>query len=117
MIRSLVLLALITSLLYGRVLLVDWVPGMWSRGSGWTASALVLLFVIGVGSLVCSWFWQRSCSLTAVLSGIGLLLIIGVAVPGESWLTAFFYGSPFAVAGLLSYWDWHAQQTAVQLAT
>ena len=96
--RSIVVLALFTGLLYLRVFVVEGVAAN---------PVLPLAFLlVAMVALLGTWRWEAVAGAVAVAGGGALSGLIYTAVEPGNWVTAVFYGSPFAVAGLLSLLDW-----------
>lgn len=96
--------ALLTGVLYLRAAVAD---STWLQTDGTISAQAVLviaLVIVGILSLLATFRWEAVGSGLAVLSGLalfGLLLLLGNGI-----FSAFFYGSPFVVAGLLFLGCW-----------
>lgn len=96
-------LAVLTGLLYLRVVLGGGLMAAFGdQMAGWLTLTVGLLVLGTIGALL-SWRWQRL--------GAGLMLIAGLGLGGAFyWLqglgTAVFYGSPFFIASVFCFVCW-----------
>ena len=97
--RAVGFLALLTGFLYLRVAVAEGAFAVQENETPLIASLLLLLFILGTAGLLVALRWDGVGGGTAVFSGIGLTILFFTI--GRGWLDAFFYGSPFLIAGLL----------------
>ncbi|MCP5095874.1 MAG: hypothetical protein GY943_10000 [Chloroflexi bacterium] len=102
--KSVGFLALLTGLLYLRVAVDEGMLAPQEDGIAINIWLLMALFVIGTLGLLSAWRWEAVGGVTAVLSGIGLLILF--LSMGRGWLNAIFYGSPFMISGALFVGCW-----------
>ncbi len=99
------LLAFLTGLIYLRVLANE---GMLIIDDGrfFLIKFFLFFFVIGgIAALLATRRWMGFGGITAVISGVGLITLF--LIIGRSWMAAFFYGSPFIIAGILFLGCWY----------
>ena len=97
--KSVGFLALLTGLLYLRVVVDEGMLAPQENGLNGTVWLLITFFVVGTLGLLSAWRWEGIGGVTAVIAGIGLLILF--LNMGRGWLNAFFYSSPFILAGSL----------------
>ena len=61
----------------------------------------IVMLVLGSLSLLLAWRWEMIGGLAALLCGIVLAALISVSTSYNPIISAFVYGSPFFIAGLL----------------
>lgn len=105
-------LALLTGLLYLRVVIAEGLAGL---RAGHIPLVVVLLFVfllVAAIGLVISWRWEGVGGLLALLGGLGLAIIDYNAFDRDGWLAALLYSSPFVISGTLCLACWWRQREA-----
>lgn len=100
--RGLAFLAILTGLLYLRVLVSGQLFTAETAVLQWLSVGFVL---IGTAGLLATLKWESLGGLTAVLAGLVLAGLIYMATE-QDWLTTFFYSSPFVISGLLALVCW-----------
>jgi hypothetical protein len=94
--RGLSFLALLTAVLYLRVLITG---GLFINQPSWLVVGTSILMVGGLLALVALFRWERIGSMLAIAAGVGLFLLFWVG--RQPLQTNIFYSSPFIVTGLL----------------
>ncbi|MFZ0546893.1 MAG: hypothetical protein WAM60_15710 [Candidatus Promineifilaceae bacterium] len=104
--RSLLLLALLTAILYIRVFMIA-SPLTSEVGIHGEIGLLSSLFLTAATvGLLLAWRWEGLGGIVMTVSGISLAVLTFLTSAELPWLTAFFYGSPFAITGILSLVCW-----------
>lgn len=104
--RSLLLLALLTGVVYLRVFAASGLSVV-DTGDRDLIGILSLLFLIAAtAGLLATWRWEGFGGLVATGAGLSLGILTYLTATDIPWLTAFFYGSPFIIAGGLSLLCW-----------
>lgn len=98
-VRTVRLFALLTGLLYLRVVAGD-VLARNREGDLPLALALLLaLLLVATAGLALAWRWEGLGGLIALGSGVGLALLDYPRYTENRWLAALLYSSPFIVTG------------------
>jgi hypothetical protein len=111
--KLVVILAIVTGILYLRVFMVEIVPAIFATGQRAASVLSLALLLCAILSLVSTRYWEGWGGVIAMLSGLGLGSLIYLTAEEKSWLNAFFYSSPFIIAGALSLADWWRSQKGV----
>jgi hypothetical protein len=101
--KGLGFLALLTGIVYLRVIIGDVLLGLKAGNVAWTILLSLLFLLTGTLGLLGSWRWEGAGGLAALLSGLGLGATVYLA---SGWSAAFFYSSPFLIAGGLCLACW-----------
>ena len=103
--RSLILLSTLTGFLYIRVFVA---AGHSLFGSDGHEIDLLMSVLIGfaICGLIIAWRWEGLGGFMALVSGLILTVLVTVLSVKLSWLTGFFYGSPFIITGGLCLFSW-----------
>ena len=106
MAKSVGILALLTGLIYLRVVGVDSVNAI--RTGQWGQSSVVLFFMMIVATLglLCAWRLEAVGGVISLISGLGVALLAYYTFEQNRLFTTFSYSSPFLVAGGLSLACW-----------
>jgi len=99
--RSVGLLALLTGLIYLRVIGIDSFTAVRSGQNAPGAIVLFLLVAAATLSLLGCWRWETAGGLLAVLCSLGIALLAFRAYPQHPFFAAFAYSSPFLFSGVL----------------
>jgi hypothetical protein len=105
-------LALLTGILYLRVVVIETLAAI--RSNDWSLLDLlpmVLLFLATLGLLL-AWRWEGLGGLLAFGSGISLGLVDYLVYGPERWVAVLLYCSPFVVAGGLCLICWWRRREA-----
>lgn len=104
--RSIGVLALLTGLIYLRVIGVEALVS-WQTNGGLTAVIFLLgLLILAMTGLLCGWRWERIGGLIAVVSAIGIGILAFFSFTNYRLFSALAYSSPFFIAGALMLVCW-----------
>jgi hypothetical protein len=97
--RAISFLALLTGVLYLRVIAGELLAGL--RGDRPSAAGLLLFLflLLGVGGLLLSWRREGLGGMIALAGGFGLAAVDYRLLGQHPWLRTLLYSSPFVVAG------------------
>jgi lipopolysaccharide export LptBFGC system permease protein LptF len=106
MAKSVGILALLTGLIYLRVVGVDSVNAI--RTGQWGQNIVILFFLMMVATLglLCAWRLEAVGGVMALVSGLGVGILTYLTFEQNRLFTTFAYSSPFLVAGGLSLACW-----------
>ena len=106
MAKSVGILALLTGLIYLRVVGVDSVNAI--RTGQWGQNIVILFFLMIVATLglLCAWRLEAVGGVIALISGVGVAILTYLTFEQNKLFTTFAYSSPFLVAGGLSLACW-----------
>lgn len=104
--RSVGLLALLTGIIYLRVIGTDSFTAV--RSDQEIPGVLILFALVAAATfgILCSWRWEGLGGIVASVCAIGIALLAYRAYPGHPFFAAFAYSSPFLVSGLLFLTCW-----------
>ena len=104
--KSVGILALLTGLIYLRVVGVDSVNAI--RTGQWGQNIVILFFLMIVATLglLCAWRLEAVGGVIALISGVGVAILTYLTFEQNKLFTTFAYSSPFLVAGGLSLACW-----------
>jgi hypothetical protein len=105
--RSVSALALLTGLIYLRVVGQETIA-TWQTNQGLNSIALLFgLLVLAVGGLICGWRWESVGGTIAIVSAIGIAILAYTSATEYKLFSALAYSSPFLVAGgvMLACWQ------------
>ncbi|MCB9420473.1 MAG: hypothetical protein H6667_11755 [Ardenticatenaceae bacterium] len=104
--KSVGVLALLTGLIYLRVVGVDSLNAI--RDGQWGQSIVILFFlmVLATLGLFCAWRLELVGGIIALVSGVGVAILTYLTFEQNRLFTTFAYSSPFLVAGGLSLACW-----------
>lgn len=105
-------LAFVTGLLYGRVLLGEPLLLQAEDGANWRTVIVFCILLVTLMALFLTWRAQPLAWLLTIVGGMSLALIMYGLVEHNRWLFGFFYGSPFVVAGALFALDQYRDQAS-----
>ena len=109
--RSIGILALLTGLIYIRVIGVEAVASL-QTNQGITAVVFMFgLLILAMIGLLCGWRWELIGGLIAVLSAIGIGILAFVSLTDYRLFSAIAYSSPFFIAGILMLACWRRSHT------
>lgn len=94
-------LAFVTGILYARVFVSDGMLTTIDGQTNWRAVHALLLLVITLAALFLAWRELPYAAYVAIAGGVALGIVMAAVADNMAWLSAFFYGSPFVIAGLL----------------
>lgn len=105
--RSVGILALLTGLIYLRVLGLETLASMQAKQGFGPVVILLGLLVVAMAGLLCGWRWELVGGLTAVISAVGIFIIAYFNTSQYPLFSAVAYSSPFFVAGglMLACWQ------------
>lgn len=104
--RSIGILALLTGLIYLRVIGVEALAS-WQTNGGVTAVVFLLgLLILAMVGLVCGWRWELIGGLIAVICAIGISFLAFFSFTDYQLFSAIAYSSPFFIAGILMLTCW-----------
>lgn len=104
--RSIGILALLTGLIYLRVIGIEALAS-WQTNGGLTAVIFLFgLLILAMIGLVCGWRWEKSGGLIAVISAIGIGILAFFTTTDYQLFSAIAYSSPFFIAGILMLACW-----------
>ncbi len=109
-------LALITGLLYLRVIVGDVLSRLRMGDLPFEALLLFGFLVVATAGLALAWRWEGIGGLLAILGGIGLAVIDYGAFGRDGWFAALLYCSPFLISGILClicWWQKRPQTPAI----
>lgn len=99
--RSIGILALLTGLIYLRVIGMEALVS-WQTNEGITAVIFLLgLLILAMSGLLCGWRWEFIGGLIAVISAIGIGILAFFTFTDYRLFSAIAYSSPFLIAGVL----------------
>lgn len=106
MAKSVGVLALLTGLIYLRVVGVDSFNAI--RTGQWGQNVVILFFLMMVATLglLCAWRLEALGGVIALVSGLGVGILTYLTFEQNRLFTTFAYSSPFLVAGGLSLACW-----------
>lgn len=108
--RILQLLAILTGFLYLRVFVANSLSAEIVADQK-TIAVLAFIFLIGaILGLIATWRWERAGALATLLCGLCLAVVTSRMTAENHWFTAFFYSSPFVIAGGFSLISWRISQ-------
>jgi hypothetical protein len=111
--RSIGILALLTGLIYIRVIGMEAVASL-QTNQGITAVVFLLgLLILAMIGLLCGWRWELIGGLVAVLSAIGISILAFVSFTDYRLFSAIAYSSPFFIAGILMLACWKRSHTDI----
>ncbi len=110
--KSIGVLALLTGLIYLRVVGVESVTAV--RDGEWGQSTVALFFLLIAATLgvLCAWRLEALGGAIALASGMGVGILAYLTVEDNKLFTTFAYSSPFLVAGGLSLACWWRSRPA-----
>ncbi len=110
--KSIGLLALLTGLIYLRVVGLESITAV--RQGNWSQSAVVLFFLLVAATLglLCAWRLEALGGSIAVASGLGIGILAYLTVEDNKLFTTFAYSSPFLIAGGLSLACWWRERSS-----
>lgn len=94
-------LALLTGLLYLRVLAGEGIPAVGIGGITEGGFPLFALLLLASAGLLLGWWRERAGGLVAVLSALLLAGMVYISAGRNQLLAALVYSSPFLVGGIL----------------
>ncbi|PID85340.1 MAG: hypothetical protein CSA11_05770 [Chloroflexi bacterium] len=101
LVRSIGILALLTGLIYLRVIGMEAMASL-QTNQGLTAVSLLFgLLILAIAGLVCSWRWELIGGLIAVISAIGIGILVFFNFTDSPLFSALAYSSPFFITGIL----------------
>lgn len=108
--RSVGILALLTGLIYLRVLGLETIASLQAKQGFGPVVILLGLLVVAMAGLLCGWRWELVGGLTAVISAVGIFIIAYFNTSQYPLFAAAAYSSPFFVAGGLMLACWQRNQ-------
>ncbi len=104
--KSVGILALLTGLIYLRVVGLDSISAI--RTGQWGQNSVILFFLMVVATLglLCAWRLEALGGTIALVSGVGVGILTYLTFEENRLFTTFAYSSPFLVAGGLSLACW-----------
>ena len=92
-------LAVLTGLIYLRVIAVESSASL--RTGQWGQENVLLFGLIAAAilALLCAWRWEAAGGLIAALAALAIAILAFRAHPEQRWFTAFAYSSPFLITG------------------
>ena len=104
--KSVGALALLTGLIYLRVVGMDSISAI--RTGQWGQNSVILFFLMTVATLglLCAWRLEALGGTIAIVSGAGVGILTYLTFEQNRLFTTFAYSSPFLVAGGLSLACW-----------
>ena len=104
--RSVVVLALLTGLIYLRVVGLETMASL-QANQGFSAVVFMFgLLILGMVGLLCGWRWELVGGIVAVLSAIGIGVLAYFSFTDYQLFSAIAYSSPFFIAGALMLACW-----------
>ena len=105
--RSVGILALLTGLIYLRVLGLETLASLLANQGFGPVVILLGLLVVAMAGLLCGWRWELVGGLTAVISAVGISILAYSHSSQYPLFSAVAYSSPFFVAGglMLACWQ------------
>ncbi len=110
--RSVGLLALLTGLIYLRVIGAESFLTAGSRSENQNGILLFALLIAATLGILCAWRWEAVGGVIASLCALGIALLAYFTFPEQRWFAAFAYSSPFLVTGLLFLGCWRRTRRA-----
>lgn len=110
--KAIAFLALLTGLLYLRVIVGEFVSKVRLNEFPLEAMLLLVFLVVATAGLALSWRYEGIGGLLALLGGIGLAVIDYDAFERGGWLAAVLYSSPFIISGGLCLVCWRQRRQA-----
>ncbi len=104
--RSVGILALLTGLIYLRVLGLETLASLQAKQGFGPVVILLGLLVVAMAGLLCGWRWELVGGLTAVISAVGIGILAYYHSSQYPLFSAVAYSSPFFVAGGLMLVCW-----------
>ena len=106
MAKSVGILALLTGLIYLRVISVDSVNAIRTGQGGQSSVVLFFMMIVATLGLLCTWRLEAVGGVIALVSGLGVAILTFLTFEQNKLFTTFAYSSPFLVAGGLSLACW-----------
>ena len=106
MAKSVGSLALLTGLIYLRVISVDSVNAIRTGQGGQSSVVLFFMMIVATLGLLCTWRLEAVGGVIALVSGLGVAILTFLTFEQNKLFTTFAYSSPFLVAGGLSLACW-----------
>ena len=104
--KSVGILALLTGLIYLRVISVDSVNAIRTGQGGQSSVVLFFMMIVATLGLLCTWRLEAVGGVIALVSGLGVAILTFLTFEQNKLFTTFAYSSPFLVAGGLSLACW-----------
>lgn len=99
--RSVSALALLTGIIYLRVIGQETMTS-WQTNQGLNTIAFLLgLLIIAMAGLLCGWRWELVGGSIAVVSAIGIGILAYFSFTDYKLFSALAYSSPFLISGIL----------------
>lgn len=114
--KSVGLLALLTGIIYLRVVGVQSLSTLRSGSADRGTVLLFLLITVATLALLSGWRWEGIGGAVAILSAIGTGILAYLTVEDNKLFTAFAYCSPFLITGGLFLACWWRERTQVDKA-
>jgi hypothetical protein len=109
--RSISTLALLTGLIYLRVIGQETMAS-WQTNQGLNTITLLLgLLIVAIAGLLCGWRWEWVGGSIAIFSAIGIAILAYSSTTDYKLFSAVAYSSPFLVAGIFMLACWQRSQT------
>ena len=102
MAKSVGSLALLTGLIYLRVISVDSVNAIRTGQGGQSSVVLFFMMIVATLGLLCTWRLEAVGGVIALVSGLGVAILTFLTFEQNKLFTTFAYSSPFLVASGLS---------------
>ena len=104
--KSVGILALLTGLIYLRVVGIESASAI--RTGAWGQKTVILFFLMILATLgiLCAWRQELLGGMVALVSGLGVGIVTYLTFEQNRLFTTFAYSSPFLVAGGLSLACW-----------
>jgi putative Mn2+ efflux pump MntP len=108
--RSVGILALLTGLIYLRVVAVEALASLQTNRE--TAVLFLLgLLIVAMTGLVCGWRWELVGGLITVVSALAIGILTFFSITDYPLFSALAYSSPFFIAGILLLGCWKRSHT------
>ncbi len=103
LVKGFELLALVTGVVYLSVVTGDLFLGLIAGSVRADTTVLFILLLVATGSLLfASARWEAAGGVVATVCGLGISIIVYTTAKENHLMTAFVYGSPFILTGILS---------------
>lgn len=99
--KSIGLLALLTAVLYLRVIIGQGLLSFRAGALNVDTIALAVLLITATVGLFSAWRYERGGALVAILSASGLAILVYLTTAEHKLFAAFLYSSPFIISGAL----------------
>ncbi|MCA9958388.1 MAG: hypothetical protein R3E31_28790 [Chloroflexota bacterium] len=106
MTKSIGLLAVLTGIVYLRVIGAESLLALQSDDQGQSVLVLFALLIVAILGLLFAWRQEGVGGFVAALSAVGIGIFAFLSFQENRWFAAFAYSSPFLITGLMFVTCW-----------